>query len=119
MRTYEKRDFVPRTKVIFRVWKSGTKSVIAVFPEEPGTLDPYTCTTYEHVGQHGSGELNHIMRATRKATKEEYADLKLELEQNYQYRVHVRQRTTINDKLRRERAILRIRESSKKQKEEK
>jgi hypothetical protein len=74
-----------KTKVIFRKWhKSADQTlgdnVVAIFPELPGTNDPYTCMMYEHIGQHGSGDPQHVINSTRPAMPNEYADLKAELE---------------------------------------
>lgn len=68
---------IPVSVVIFRTWKS-TNSVIALFPYD--TFGNGTCTSYEHVGQHGGANYSGVMEATRPATPEEYADLKTELE---------------------------------------
>jgi len=67
------------TKVIFRKFKDGYKEVIALFPEIPGTTDPYTCLSYMRVGQHSSASVG-IIDSTTLAKPEEYADLKEELE---------------------------------------
>ena len=66
-----------KTKVIFRVYKD--KEVIAIFPEELGGPDYWTCASYMHLGQHSAcdPEIRHI---TRLAKPEEYASLKAELE---------------------------------------
>jgi hypothetical protein len=70
------------TPVIFRKWpKSEGGDIIALFPTEPGTNDPYDCSSYEHVGQHGSADPNGLISRTKAATPEEYADLKKELKQ--------------------------------------
>jgi len=66
----------PITKVLFRWWK---KSVIAIFIEEPGTINHVTCDSYQHVGQHGACDPS-IINNSRPATEEEYTDLKRELE---------------------------------------
>ena len=71
-----KKD-IKKTKVIFRVFKEG--EVIAIFPEELGTHDHFTCASYMHIGQHASCD-PEIRRITRLAKPEEYADLKAELE---------------------------------------
>jgi hypothetical protein len=65
------------TKVIFKKWPDG--DVIAVFPELPGTIQWLFCMCYEHVGQHGSANVE-LMRSLAPAKPEEYADLKEELE---------------------------------------
>ena len=68
------------TKVIFRRWRSGDKAVIALFPEQPAELFRPYCNSYEHLGQHGSADANFVVSKTRLAKKEEYAELKRELE---------------------------------------
>ncbi len=87
------------TVVIFRRWpKKEGGGVVAIFPNDPGTNDPYTCSAYEHHGQHASCDPNGMMRRTKPA-KESDADvqeLKRELE-NYgppdaHYNLVVRQR---------------------------
>ena len=68
------------TPVIFRKWpKSEGGDVIALFPTLVGTMDPYTCESYEHVGQHGSADPQGVMQATKPAKPAEYADLMAEL----------------------------------------
>lgn len=78
----------PETPVIFRKWKAPGEfydgDIIALFPADPGTRDVYTCSSYEHVGQHGSADPYGVMQATVPAKPEEYADLKAELE-SYPY----------------------------------
>src|SRR5262245_42663523 len=85
------------TPVIFR--KFGPRrggDVLALFPAEIGTYEPHTCSSYAHVGQHGSATIagpNSVIYCTRPATSEEYADLKAELEAApYGYRLKVYQR---------------------------
>ncbi len=41
-----------KTKVIFRRFKNG--DVIALFPALAGDMNPNTCSSCMHVGQHGS-----------------------------------------------------------------
>lgn len=64
------------TKVIFRVLRNG--EVIALFPQEPATLDGWLCVSYMHVGQHGSAD-PIIVNDTKPAMPCEYADLYNEL----------------------------------------
>lgn len=66
-----------KNKVIFRKFKSKCESIIAIFPEIPGSLPSY-CMNYQHVGQHGHG--SDYLSNTVPAAPEEYADLKKELE---------------------------------------
>ena len=69
------------TPVIFRKWpKSEGGDIIAIFPTETGTLDPYTSSSYEHVGQHGSADPVGLIQRTTPAKPSEYADLLAELE---------------------------------------
>lgn len=74
------------TPVIFRKWKPRKEfgeeggDVIALFPTELGTNDPYTCSSYEHIGQHGSADPVGVMQNTVPAKPSEYADLMTELE---------------------------------------
>lgn len=57
--------------------------VIALFPAIAGSVGkPWTCSSYQHVGQHGTADLKGLTRRLRLATPSEYADLKKELE-NY------------------------------------
>lgn len=65
------------TRVIFR--KYGEGDIVAIFPDEPGTHDPSTCMTYQHIGQHGSAGAALVMAHTKRADPAEYADLEREL----------------------------------------
>ena len=77
------------TKVAFRFWYDGPGQltrmdrkrgeVTAIMPELPGTNNPYTCTCYAHMGQHGSCNISLINQCSRPATEAEYADLLAEL----------------------------------------
>ncbi len=86
------------TPVLFRVWRSKAngRSVIALFPTLPGKVDDSgSCEMYEHVGQHGGGDLMGVIQATRPATEAEFADLKSELESPpYGYELRVYKRAT-------------------------
>lgn len=80
------------TTVIFRVYKksaSGNVEVVAVFPY---TTEGYgNVRTYEHIGQHGSGDVRAMIGITRLAKPEEYLSLLKELN-GLGYVVKVRQR---------------------------
>jgi hypothetical protein len=65
------------TKVLFRKCEYG--SIDAVFPELPGTRDPYTMTYYSHIGQHSSGYWSYWQKRSTPAQPAEYADLLAEL----------------------------------------
>ena len=76
--------------MIFRFWQG---EVIAMFPAEPAGLEKHVCSSYMHVGQHGSADGRMIIRESRPATPDEYASLKAELESYpYEYRLKVYQR---------------------------
>lgn len=72
-----------KTRVVFRKWKSNG-DIIALFPDlnhKNGAANMGRIMSYMHVGQHGEasvGLLNSPKLA--KATQEEAADLKAELE---------------------------------------
>lgn len=73
------------TPVIFRVLDG---EVIAIFPTIPGSHDLRgTCSSYQHIGQHGACDVNIGTRA-RLATRAEYMPLKKELQQ-LGYRLNV------------------------------
>jgi hypothetical protein len=81
----------PETLVIFRKWNNG--DVIALFPLEPGTNDPYTCSSYEHIGQHGAATPHGVVCVTKPALPAEFAALQAELESSpYEYRLKVGRR---------------------------
>ncbi len=95
----EDRELTP---VIFRVWpKSEGGGVIALFPTLPGTSDPHTCESFEHVGQHGSAACHGVINRTRPAKPAEYAALKRELESapyNYNLKVYARVTRAMDEK---------------------
>lgn len=94
----------PVTVVVFRKFRNGG-DVIALFPYLPGTNDLSTCSSYQHIGQHGSADYSGCMRASVPATPEEYASLKHELEgAPFGYRLQV-QLTAHATRRRREAAI--------------
>jgi hypothetical protein len=68
------------TRVIFRVWRAQSKTVIALFPDSVlDTENNENCWSYEHIGQHGEANYRKVMFATRPATPNEYASLLEEL----------------------------------------
>ena len=85
-----------KTIVVFRKWgKKNGGDVIAIFPFELGTNDPNTCSSYQHLGQHGAANDFEVVRATKLATAAEYAPLKAELEQ-IGYNLEIRRKLTPN-----------------------
>ncbi len=64
------------TPTVFRVFPEG--DVIALFPAiADGQYGQ--CSSYLHFGQHGAADYGHVIRTTRQAKPEEYADLMQEL----------------------------------------
>lgn len=70
-----KTTSAPSTLVIF---KKSQGEVLAIFPELPGTNDPYTMTCYAHAGQHSSCDTVFVSNA-KPAKPEEYEPLLREL----------------------------------------
>jgi hypothetical protein len=88
MKTEQEQD-TEETRVIFRKWKDG--QIIALFPEIKET--GYKCSSYMHLGQHGSADYYGVVHETTLATLDEYADLKKELESApYFYKLKIRRR---------------------------
>ena len=81
-----------KTIVIFRKFKNDG-SVIAIFPEIPGSCDRYTCNSYMHIGQHGTCNPYNLIGITKLAKPEEYKELYNELTQ-IEYDLVVRQKIT-------------------------
>lgn len=65
------------TPIIFRKFKEG--DIIAIFPTMPGTMDQYTCNSYQHIGQHGTCEPSYLIQNTKLAKPEGYEKLFQEL----------------------------------------
>ena len=59
-----------KTTVIYRRYKSGDKSVVALFPEIEGDCSG-NCLAYEHIGQHGAANYNHMVAITTPADAQE------------------------------------------------
>lgn len=68
-----------KTRVIFRRWKGANSSVIALFPDIPGTNNPRTCLSYERIGQHGSADIAFVISDTRPARGSDVGELRKEL----------------------------------------
>lgn len=83
-----------KTVVVFRVFKD-TGAVLALFPHEPGTNEPGTCSSYMRIGQHSSADYAHCIAATRPAKPEEYESLRKELENNIGYNLAIRKRARV------------------------
>lgn len=70
------------TPVVFRVWNTHPRVVIAFFPTLPADNFGYLCESYEHFGQHGPADYSRCIKASRLATRKEAAPLLRELRQN-------------------------------------
>lgn len=70
---------IEKTVVVFRVWKKGGE-VIALFPSIPASVSGNLCQSYQHIGQHGGADYQHVIYKTTPARHEEYYDLMKELE---------------------------------------
>lgn len=66
-------------RVLFRVDQDNGE-IVAVFPDIPGTNDPYQMLCYAHVGQHNACSMDWFYEYTEKAKEGEYQPLKKELE---------------------------------------
>jgi len=66
------------TAVVFRTFR-GDNSVIALFPYEPGTNDPYTMMSYQHIGQHGASDMGLVSVYSRASKPDEIRPLRDEL----------------------------------------
>lgn len=76
-------DPFPAFVVFRKLRKKYGDCVIALFPscnEDSGDANRGHVVDYVHVGQHGESDPWHVMRISRTAKPEEYADLKAELE---------------------------------------
>lgn len=87
------------TKVIFRKWNksvSKNQEIIAIFPEEVGTMSCYTCSSWERVGEHGACDPQEVIKNSKPATESEYNEVKNFLENHYGYKLEVIQRLRYN-----------------------
>ena len=87
------------TKVIFRKWNKTVdknQGIIAIFPEELGTMSPYTCSSWEWVGEHGACDPAMIIKSSKPATESEYKEVKNYLEDHFGYKLEVIQRMRYN-----------------------
>lgn len=87
------------TKVIFRKWKKSVdknQGIIAIFPEDIGTMSSYTCSSWEWVGEHGACDPVLVIKSSKPATESEYQEVKDYLENRYGYKLEVIQRLRYN-----------------------
>jgi len=82
---------MPKTivSVVFRKWPNG--DIIALFPEIPADMEGLCCQSYEHVGQSGAAQYDHVISKTRPASIGEFKPLFTELAINsYTFRPFIR-----------------------------
>jgi len=82
-----------KTIVIFRKWKCKEGGIIALFPEIASDSDGISCSSYEHIGQHGGAGYNYCISATRPAKPKEYDELKAELKR-IGYKLEIRKKAS-------------------------
>lgn len=82
-------------EAVCRVWKSGNKTPILIFPKEINPRN-YTVDMWEEVGQHGEGDPQTVVHKTRLATEDETEYMKKIYERHYQCRLIVKKRMKIN-----------------------
>lgn len=92
----------PPVDVIFRKYRKDG-DIIALFPAIPATMGD--CLSYQHIGQHGACDSNHVFFVTYEATAEEYADLYKELTEQVGYTLRVVKRTTAKHRRQRSEAV--------------
>jgi len=85
------------TPVIFRTYPTGPRSaVIALFPCEAASVgQPWLCSSYEHIGQHGAADPHGVVAGTRPATRKQWQPLAREL-RRLGYRLRIMQRIPRN-----------------------
>ncbi len=94
-----KKKVSTKVPVLFRMMR-GEHAPLALFPTLPGTNERHTCTSYEHMGQHGSADLRGCMNSSRPAKPSEYAPLAKEL-RRIGYKLEIKKRSSYAmDKLR-------------------
>jgi hypothetical protein len=84
-----------KTKVIFRKWNKSVdknQGIIAIFPEEIGTMSGYTCDSWERVGEHSACDPVGVIKNSKPATESEYQEDKNYLENHYGYNLKVLKR---------------------------
>lgn len=52
------------TITMLRRWRGKNGAVLALFPMIPGTYKIGEVTCYQHIGQHGSADLSHVVSGT-------------------------------------------------------
>jgi hypothetical protein len=81
--------------VVVRVWKSGNKTPILLFPEDTDSRR-YTIGMWEEVGQHGDGDHQVVVQKTRLATDEEAQKIIKRYETLYDCKLRLKKRLKID-----------------------
>lgn len=84
-----------KTKVIFRKWNKAidkNQGIIAIFPEELGTMSCYTCSSWEWLGEHSACDPVMVIQNSKPATEVEFSELKSYLENRYGYNLEINKR---------------------------
>jgi hypothetical protein len=102
--TDKARIIMTKEKVLFRTWRGKETGCVAIFPRIVGTNDPYTCQSYELIGEHGACDPHLMLQITRPATRSEYAQTAKALRRRG-YRLDIRQRTGQSDLMEREKQL--------------
>lgn len=71
-----------KTRVVFRTWKRGEATVVALFPD---TLNGDDILVHEREGQHSTTSKESVIKTTRPATVDEWEDLFFELKHHCKY----------------------------------
>lgn len=82
-------------KAVCRVWKTGNKNPILLFPESIDRRQ-YQIMMYEIVGQHGYGDHHGVVQMTRLATDEEAAEMAKHYEDYYRCKIKLMKKLKIN-----------------------
>jgi hypothetical protein len=78
-----------KTDVIFRVVSiNGITEVTAFLPHEVDSFEGHV-NCYAHCGQHGTADYHYCVSKSRLATKDEYKDLKKEMENLFGYNFRI------------------------------
>jgi hypothetical protein len=75
--------------VVFRKWRDKDGGIIAIFPCIATDSTGGKCQMYEHIGQHGGGYPQGVIKATVLASEKEYKALRYELQVQRGYKLKV------------------------------
>lgn len=75
-----------KTRVVFRTWKKGEATVVALFPD---TINGDEILVYEHDGQHSTTSKENVMKATPPRHGGRVGRLVLRAETSLQVRVFI------------------------------